>query len=210
MVRYRFGAPADLERHVRLFAGSFFLPCATLPGRRGSRVAVEIIFSGGDRPLLHGRVLSRLRDGVHLEVPSARETARWLPGPDSPRRLRRRFPCDLFVEAQPPESEPWLCRALDVSEGGLRLATGSLETGVAGDQVELTLLSPEPDLSALALRARLCWAGKREAGLELLERPPALATLVQRLESSHEESIELTHSEDCPCRGSVAIGQRQP
>ncbi len=210
MVRYRFGAPADLERHVRLFAGSFFLPCATLPGRRGSRVAVEIAFPEGDRPLLHGRVLSRSRDGLFIAAPTARATARWLPGPDSPRRLYRRWACDLFVEVQSPDSEPWLCRALDLNEKGLRLATGSFETGVADDPVTLTLLSPDLDLSAFALHARLCWAGKGEAGLELLDGPPSLAALVQRLQSSHEESLELTHSEDCVCRGSVAIGQRQP
>lgn len=211
MVRYLFDAPAELERHVRLAGGSFFLPCAKLPGGRGSRVAVEIAFSReSDRPLLHGRVLSRSREGVFIEAPSARATARWLPGPDAPRRLHRRFPCDLFVEVQPPHADPWLCRALDLGEGGLRLATGSFETGVEGDQVALTLVSPELDLAAVALRARLCWAGTREAGLQLLEPPPLLAALLQRLESSHQESIELIHSESCACRGGVAIGQRQP
>ena len=123
--------------------GGLFLPDPHMPGEPGSRVIVEIaVPETSDGPLLHGRVRERVHDGVWLDVPSARPAARWEPDPRGPRRQHRRLACELFVEVQPQGGAPWLCRALDMSERGLRIATG-FEIGIRGDELSATLLSPE-------------------------------------------------------------------
>lgn len=213
MVSYRFDSAAEFDRHVRLGNGLFYLPEPSLPGGPGSRVVVEIVIPSmeDDPPVLHGRVLRRSRDGVWLEASSARAAARWMPEPDAPRRSQRRLACDLFVEVQPRGVGPWLCRAHDLSAGGLRVATGSFETGVAGDEVALTLIPPDLRIAPLNLRARLCWAGAREAGLQLIDPPPELARVLRLLKSSWMGVIELSHGgRGCPCEENTAIGQRQP
>lgn len=209
VIRYRFESAAEFERHLRLGDGVFFVPGVDIAGMQGERVVVEIVFPHtDDSPMLHGRLLSRPGDGVWLEAPSARAAARWAPGPDSPRRRTRRIACDLFVEIRSPDVNPWLCRALDLSETGIRLATGSFETGVAGDEVTLTLLLHES--SPVEVRARLCWAGARAAGFELLEPPRELKPLLRVLSMSQRNVHDLAHSEACPCSTPPATGQRQP
>jgi hypothetical protein len=207
LVRYRFDSAADLERHLRL-AAAFFLPWSA-PVAPGDRVAVELVLPEGDAPLVHGTVISRSRSGVYLQAPSARAAARWQPDVSAPRRRHRRFACGMFVEVQPPGAQPWLCRAIDLSEGGVRLATGSFEAGIAGDEVKLTLLSPGLDMPSVELPARLSWAGSREAGLSL-SPSESVAALAHALEAGERESIELVHSEGCACVGARAAGQRQP
>ena len=209
VIRYRFQSAAEFERHLRLGDGVFFVPGVDIAGMQGERVVVEIVFPHtDDSPMLHGRLLSRPGDGVWLEAPSARAAARWAPGADSPRRRQRRIPCDLFVEIRTPEMNPWLCRALDLSESGIRLATGSFETGVAGDVVTLTLLPDEA--SPVESRARLGWAGAREAGFALIQRPRALKALLRVLSMSERNVYDLAHSDECPCGAAPATGQRHP
>ena len=212
LVRYRFESPAHVARHVRLGDG-FFLPDRTHRCAPGSRVMVEIaFFTSDERPLVHGRVRWRKRDGVWLDAPSARATARWAPEPGAPRRRHRRFASDLFAEVRPRGALPYLCRALDLSRAGLRLGTGTLEAGVIGDQVELTLLSPQTAVSAVDLRARLVWAGAREAGLAVLSAPPELSAVIGPVEDCWQEVDELIHGESCPCQGVVerATGHLHP
>lgn len=197
LVRYRFGSPDDLYRHLRLAEG-FFVPAHALPAEVGTRAIVEIGFPGaGDPPLLHGRVRSRSRDGAFLEAPSARSTARWVPGPDAPRRAERRLACDLFVEVGAPGAEPWICRAVDLSARGMRIAAGSAEFGLAGDEVEVTVLSPDPDLAAV--KARIAWASGRSAGLELLEGTGALRPLLAAVEARWASVQEIDHDGSCVC-----------
>ena len=205
IVRYRFDGRGALERHLRFGGGFFFVPGPTLPGGPGARVAVELQFLDSDEaPLVHGRIVSRLRDGVWLDAPLARAASRWAPGPDSPRRVHRRLACDLFVEVKPRDAAPWLCRALDVSEAGLRLGTGSFETGVAGDDVEMTVLSPDGDLPPIDVRGRLCWSGAREAGLTLLSPPSGMADLMAVVESRWVALHEVEHASDCRCSSPIA------
>src|SRR5438132_3018711 len=168
-VRYRFESLGALQRHLRLGAG-FFLPDEALPGGPGSRVIVEVaVPETSDHPLLHGRVRERFRDGVWLDLPSARPASRWEPDPDAPRRRHRRLACALFAEVRPRGAEPWLCRALDLSDRGLRVATG-FETGFRGDDVSATLISSDAHLSPATLRGRVVWAASRETGIEVIER----------------------------------------
>lgn len=200
MIRYRFESPAALERHLRYGDGGFFVPFPGVPGHSGSRVVVELALPGRDDvALLHGSLGSRSCDGVRLALPSMRAASRWTPGPDAPRRRHRRLPCDFFVEVQPAFAPAWLCRALDLSEGGIRLATGSFETGVAGDAVALTLVPAALDVDSFQLSTRLSWAGPREAGFALRALAPELLRVLQALESRWVSLHELSHSALCPC-----------
>ena len=196
LVRYSFESPAHLARHLTLGEG-LFLPERALPCGPGARVLVEIGFPhASDSPLLHGRVRARERAGLWVDLPSARAMARWVPAVEAPRRRHRRLASDLFAEVRPAETTPYLCRVLDLSAGGVRLATGSLEAGLRGDEVDLTLLAPgEP---ALELRARLVWSGAREAGLELFDAGP-LAGLIAVAEARWSSVQQIPHDAACSC-----------
>ncbi len=209
-VRYRFESLSALQRHLRLGNG-FFLPDAALPGGPGARVIVEIgVPETTDHPLLHGRVRERLRDGVWLDLPAARPAARWAPDAGGPRRHHRRIACELYVEVQPRGGEAWLCRALDLSEGGVRIATG-LETGIRGDEVVATLLPPDGHLPPANSRGRVVWAASRETGIELLDRTPQLETLLAAAAGRWALVQEIEHARDCACaQRDLATGQRQP
>src|SRR5947208_1687452 len=166
-VRYRFESLGAFQRHLRLGPG-FFLPNVDLPGGPGSRVIVEVaVPETSDHPLLHGRVRERVCDGVWLDLPSARPAARWEPDPDGPRRQHRRLACELFVEVQAKDGAPFICRALDLSDRGLRMGT-VLETGNRGDELTATLLIPGVHLAPAWVRGRVVWAGSRETGVEIL------------------------------------------
>ena len=209
-IRYRFQSLGALQRHLRLGSG-FFLPEAALPGEPGSRVIVEVsVPETSDRPLLHGRVRERVRDGVWLDLPAARPASRWAPDPDGPRRRDRRLACELLAEVQPRGAEPWLCRALDLSGHGLRIATG-METGVRGDDVAATLISPDPDLAPATLSGRVVWAASRETGIEVLEHSPEYDLLLGAAASRWALVKEIEHESACACsQGEVATGQRHP
>ena len=164
LVRYRFRSPEGLHRHLRL--GNGFVVGQPAPRHRVARAIVEVEFDGGTTLLLHGQVRSRSDRGAIIEVPLAR-SVRWMGEIEGAQRREKRIACDLFVEVKPPGGDAWLCRALDVSPHGLRLAAGAMDLGVAGDRMELTLLAADNRVPPVAAAARLSWAGMREAGLEL-------------------------------------------
>ena len=198
MIRYRFESRAALDRHLR-YGDGFYVPAPDL-SVFGARVVVELVLEDdADPALLHGFVGSRSFDGVRLAMPSVRAAARWSPGPDSPRRRHRRTACDLFVEVHPAHGSPWLCRALDVSEGGIRLASGAFDAGVAGDEVSLALLPPDARFSPIDVRAQLCWSGARDAGLAFSSEPRDLKFLLGALEERGLSVRELSHSASCAC-----------
>ena len=202
LVRYRFGSVDDLFRHLRV-ADGFFVP-RTAPPEPSTRAIVEVSFpDGGDRLLLHGSIRVISAYGAWLDVPTARTTARWMAGPEGPRREHRRMACDLLVEVHPRGASPWLCRALDVSEGGLRLAAGSMELGVMHDEVAMTLLSPDGSAGPVDACGRLAWAGVREAGMQLLGRGSGFAELLGNVERRWAAALEIDHDTACSCAGPV-------
>jgi len=208
-VRYRFSSMFDLQRHLRLGEG-FFLPDGALPGHAGARVIVEVgLPENADRPLLHGRVRARDDSGVWLDLPMARPTARWAPDPGAPRRKVPRVACDLFVEIHPPGAEPWLCRALDVSETGVRVGS-ALETGVRGDELQGVLLQADGHLPPAPFRGRVIWAGQRETGLELVGDSAEFRTLLSFAAGRWQLVREIDHDDRCPCLQGSAKGQRHP
>src|SRR5689334_18305562 len=199
-----------LQRHLRLGAG-FFLPERALRACAGARVIVEVaVPETPDRPLLHGRIRERARGGIWLDLPSARPAARWQADDDGPRRQHRRLACELFVEVQPRAEAPFVCRALDLSDRGLRVATG-LETGVRGDELNATLLTPDGSLPPASVRGRVVWSGSRETGIEILEASREYATVLAAAASRWALVEEVQHPVDCACaQRAAATGQRQP
>jgi hypothetical protein len=210
VIRFCFESGDEFQRHLRLGDGVLFVPGCQGSDKVGERVVVEIVFPHSDDALVvYGRLRSVARDGIWLEAPSVRAAALWTPGPEALRRRARRLPCDMLVEVRASGTHGWLCRALDLSASGLRLATGTFETGVEGDVFDLTLF-PQ-DAKQLNLRARLCWVRGRGAGFELLSPPPLLRPVLRAVAKSHLDVLEVVHSGACTCLSApVATGQRQP
>ena len=116
----------------------------------------------------------------------------------------------LFAEVRPRGAEPWLCRALDVSDRGLRVATG-FETGFRGDDVSATLISPDAHLSPATLRGRVVWAASRETGIEVIERSAEFDELLSVAATRWALVDKLEHTVGCACtQREIATGQRQP
>jgi hypothetical protein len=213
-VRFRFESPADLLRHVKL-ADGFFIPSRTPPSDAGGSVIVELALPGVEHPaLLHGVVREATGGGLWIEAPWSRASLRW--PPEFTRRMERRFGSDLFVEVGHPGAEPWICRAVDLSARGLRVSARSPELGVAGDLVDVTLLSPDRELAldekssglrhrssgkaiSSSIRARIAWASGRSAGLELLDDAPALASVLDELRTRWAAVPEIVHDAGCLC-----------
>jgi|SRR4051812_10271884 hypothetical protein len=207
-VRYRFESLVALQRHLRAGRG-FLLPDGALPAG-ASRVIVEVgLPEANDRPLLHGRVRERDADGIWLDLPMARPAARWTPDPNAPRRRSPRVACDLLVEIHPEGALPLLCRALDVSDRGVRLGT-ALETGVRGDRLRAVLLSADGHLPPAEIDGRVVWAAARETGLELTGESAEFRTLLALAASRWDLVREVAHGPSCACAQGAATGQRQP
>src|SRR5437660_8458442 len=183
-LRYRFESLDVYARHLRLGDG-LYLPLRPQPG---SRVAIEVSWPESPDPvLLHGRIRKRTRHGSFVDLPPT-----WMVGPLGASRGDRRVPCDLVAEVKPFDGAPYLCRALDVSQRGVRLATGAFDAGLMGDRVAITLLVPD----AMDIPSRIAWSGPPEAGLELLETPPALVSFLAACDAQWEE---LSHDAGCLC-----------
>jgi hypothetical protein len=194
-VRFRFESLADLLRHAKL-ADGFFIPSRAVPPEAGGRVIVELALPGVEHPaLLHGVVREATSGGLWIEAPWSRASFRWTP--EFTRRRNRRFGSDLFVEVGPPGAQPWMARAVDLSARGLRISARSPDLGVAGDLVDVTLISRDRELASM--RARIAWAGGRSAGLELLDEAPALASVLDDLETRWAPVQEIVHDADCLC-----------
>jgi hypothetical protein len=204
-VRYRFESAQALHRH--LAGDGFFVADPSLPGAPGSRVIVELDFDGAARSLIRGRLCSRERDGVWLDLATSHTTAWWDANAALHRRKLRRLGCDLFAEVQPSRGAPWFCRAVDLSEGGARIDTGPFQSLLPGDRVALTLISPDPMLRPAELPAKVAWAWGREAGLTVEEVTVELSGLVAGLKWRWDEVREIVHDDGCHCG---AAGHRHP
>jgi hypothetical protein len=204
-VRYRFESASALHRH--LAAGPFFIPDPTMPGEPGSRVIVEIGVKGGnEHSVVRGRLSARARDGVWLDLAFAHPTAWWNATAGLPRRARRRLGCDLFAEVRPQSGAPWFCRAVDLSEGGVRLATGPFQSLLPGDRAEVSLISSDSALQPALVNARVAWAWGREAGLSIAESSLGLRALIAAIQWRWDGAREIEHRPGCHCE----TGHRQP
>ena len=172
------------------------MPTPPQPGSEGARAIVEIGLPDGVPRFIHGRIARRLREGVWLDTPwSASLAQRMLPAPP---RAHRRFGCDLFVEAGRSGAEPWMFRALELSAGGLRLAAGSQELGVPGEELEVAVLAAE---ALSRLRAKIAWVGNRSAGLQIVDADAGFADVLLAVEARWHEVPEIAHDAGCVCIG---------
>ena len=199
LVRCRFESPVDLRRHLQQKEG-FFVPGLTIAGRPGERVIVEVNFPGeGDPPLLNGWLKDHQYGGTWLDLPYARVTSRWMAGPDSPRRRHRRVACDIYAEVRPAGSPPWICRVLDLSPHGLRIGTTSMDVGVAGDCLDVTLVNRGNEACTPSLPARIAWAGTREAGLEVHQPGKEFLAILGTTDAQWEQAPVVDHGSGCIC-----------
>jgi len=155
---------------------------------------------------VRGRLVTRARDGVWLDLAFAHSTAWWDADAGLPRRRQRRLGCDLFAEVQPDAGAPWFCRAVDISEGGVRLATGPFQSLLPGDRADVTLVSADSALQPARLEAQVTWAWGREAGLAIGELTVGLRAFITAIECRWDEARQIEHSPGCYCEA----GQRHP
>lgn len=204
-VRYHFESQGALHRHLAV--RPFFIPHPRLACAPGDRVIVEVDFEGAvEQSLLRGRVIARQPDGLTLDLAFTHPTAWWDAHGGQPRRNRRRLGCDLFAEVQPKKGPHWFCRAVDIGEGGVRLATGLFQSLLAGDHTTVTLTAADPALHPVRLEGRVAWAWGREAGVAVAESSPELRALVDAVASRWQTAEEVRHAKGCHCE----TGQRQP
>jgi hypothetical protein len=204
-VRYHFESQGALHRH--LATRPFFIPHPQLPCALGARVIVEVDFAGAVEPsLLRGRVIAQKPDGLALDLAFTHPTAWWDAHGGQPRRNRRRLGCDLFAEVQPKKGAHWFCRAVDIGEGGVRLATGPFQSLLAGDRATVTLSAADPAVQPVQIDGRVAWAWGREAGVAVEEASADLRALVDAVASRWLTAHEVQHGKGCHCE----TGQRQP
>jgi hypothetical protein len=205
LLRYRFGEPEELRRHLRLPGagpGFLFLDDHLLPFATGSRVVLEVSFKdGGHRTLFRGSIRSRERDGLWLELPHAHAALGWIRSTKKARREDRRVSADLLAEVRMPGRPTYLCRVVDLGPGGARLSCGA---------TEVTLLPPDPGLPSADVRGRVAWLGRREIGISFREPPPQVQDLVCIFEARWERSDLLSHSESCVCAQSASVPPEPP
>jgi hypothetical protein len=204
-VRYHFESQGALHRH--LAARPFFIPHPQLACAPGGRVIVEVDFAGAvEQSLLRGRVIARQPDGLTLDLAFTHPTAWWDAHGGQPRRNTRRLGCDLFAEVQPKKGAHWFCRAVDIGEGGVRLATGLFQSLLAGDHTTVTLTAADPSIQPVRLEGRVAWAWGREAGVAVEVASPELRALVDAVASRWQTAEEVQHQKGCHC----ASRPRQP
>jgi ActR/RegA family two-component response regulator len=109
------------------------------------------------------------------------------------RERRRYFRCPLEIPAEirGPDLQIVRGKALNISEGGIAIATSvSLKTGV---QVQVIFTLPDRE-SQFAVASTICWCSQGCFGLQFTSLPPHLASelqewLARRLEESLPDSV---------------------
>jgi hypothetical protein len=168
LLRSRFDHPAQLQHHlhVRDARAGYLWFAGGGDAHAGDRVALEVSFGAlSQLCILHGRVRLAEEQGLWLEVPVAGHIVRWAPGVGLPHRRHDRVAVDLLAHVTPPAGAGFLCRVLDLGEGGLRLGAGLYEAGDTGGSLTVRLLPPEGQ--PVRFSARVAWSGAAEAGVAI-------------------------------------------
>jgi hypothetical protein len=202
-LRYDIDRPERLREHLHLAggAGYFFFPSASAPD--GARAILQVTFGTIDQNLvLHGSVWARpAGGGVWLELPRARECLGRL-SQELP-RTSRRMATEQLVLAEPRELPGFLCRLIDVGDGGARLCAGAAEVGSGGHQLRIALPEAGPSGGRLEAYGRVAWSGDGEVGVawdrrDLASRATGLR-LLQTAEDEWEQAPNGAHSPGCRC-----------
>lgn len=212
LLRHRFETLAQVREHLHVQEGRslFYFRDTSLNAQGGDRALLEISTSE-QQMLLRGTVVSRDLSGFWLEFPDGR-LARRLGEPDSglSQRRQRRIPMDLMVELKSRTSR--VGRIMDVSMGGARI--GSVHGVAAGQQVELRLLSPLPDVPTALGRADVLRAGNAEMALRFVRSDPPTRVAATRLLDAAQKawalSVELPHAPGCCGKSGILFEPPMP
>jgi hypothetical protein len=197
LLRHRFETLAQVREHLHVQEGRslFYFRHTGLEAEGGDRALLEISTSE-QQMLLRGTVVSRDVSGFWLDFPDGRLAKRLADGGLAQRR-QRRVPMDLMVEIRSRTSR--VGRILDVSMGGARL--GGAQGLVAGQEVELRLLSPLPEVPSSLGRAEVLRAGAGEAAVRFvrsdLSTRVAATKLLDAAQKAWARSVELPHAPGC-------------
>jgi hypothetical protein len=211
-LRYDTARPDSLRDHVHLVdaAGYFFFPTVAAPC--GTSAVLQVVFTGlgvpDERLLLRGTVWSRsVPGGVWLELPHGRECLRRLAAGGT--RGSPRLATDQLVLLEPRNRPGLLCRLLEVSEGGARLAGCANDLGGEGLPLRVALPEAGPSGGRLEAYGRVAWARDGDVGVVWDRRDLASRAAVLRLLQTAEDEWEVAqnamHPTDCRC----ASGQRR-
>ena len=211
LLRHRFETLAQVREHLHFQEGRslFYFHDPALKAEGGDHVLLEISTSE-QQMLLRGAVVSRDASGLWLEFPDGR-LARRLAVEDRPlQRRQRRVPIDLVVELRNGASR--VGRILDVSIGGARL--GGVQGLPAGQEVEVRLLSPLPDVPTALGRAQVVRAAAGEVALRFVrsDAPTRVAAtkLLEAAQKAWARAIELPHVPGCCGKNGVLFEPPMP
>jgi PilZ domain-containing protein len=211
-LRYRFVNLEQARAHVHDRGGRavFFVRDEKVRFLPDAPVCISFTFDAGEVPrLLHGRVAGSVEGtGTWLELLDTRPL-RELAATGAARRSVR-LGCDATVEAR---SEKRIAsgRMLDLSVGGARLS--GIDGFVAGDRVELRLLSPDRltfhDLSY----AQVMWSAEGHMGVQFdrsdIVGRHAVARLIAETEQLWGSAWEGLHPPS-GCDGQCVVGPPPP
>ncbi len=210
LLRHRFETLAQVREHLHVHDGRslFYFRETALKAEGGDRALLEIT-TPEQQMLLRGVVVSRDISGFWLDLPDGRLARRLVEGGLAQRR-QRRVPMDLLVELKSRTSR--VGRLLDVSMGGARL--GGVQGVVAGQEVELRLLSPLPDVPSALGRAEVLRSGAGEAALRFVrsDGPTRVAAtkLLDAAQKAWARSIELPHAPGCCGKNGILFEPPMP
>ncbi len=210
LLRHRFETLAQVREHLHVQEGRslFYFRDTAMEAEGGDRALLEISTSE-QQMLLRGTVVSRDITGFWLDFPDGRLARRLADGGLSQRR-QRRVPMDLMVEIRSRTSR--VGRILDVSIGGARL--GGIQGVVAGQEVELRLLSPLPEVPTALGRAEVLRAGAGEVAVRFVrsDGPTRVAAtkLLDAAQKAWARSVELPHAPGCCGKSGILFEPPMP
>ncbi len=217
LLRYRFDAPDQLERHFHVIdrRAVFFWSANLATFAEGTRILLEISFATNEqKSTLRGTVATRetgALPGYWVVFPSG-FLQRWREQSTAERR-HGRIATDVMVRVKRAgQPEPMLGRIFDVSMMGMRL-TGVGELGTVGSELELSLFLPPRGWPTELGRGRLARVGDREAGITLLRSDPEWRKASTRLFEAAREAWQLTREVAHPalcCRGGKVLEPALP
>lgn len=200
-LRYEIDTPEHLREHVHMVdgAGYFFFDGAD--GAKGTPAALEIVFTRTDQTaLLRGVIWARPSSGgVWLELEGAAASLSRLDL--APRRADLRMGSEQLVLLQADGCAALLCRLLDVSGGGARIAVSAADAGSMGNRVRIGLPEAGPDGQQLLATGRVVWTSEREAGVvwdrDILTSRLAVRRLLELAAEEWEGARATAHPPEC-------------
>jgi hypothetical protein len=203
LVRYRFGASANLDLHFHEIDGrSFFFYPSGLQYRDGQWVFAEFGVHGATVScMLRGRVYGQQSprfNGSWFEFP-VRGFPRVLKQLEATRRSRERLAVDVTASLRRQDGAKALSRISDISATGLRLS-GLPFLLSEGEEISIEMVGGPRGQSDLG-KGRVIWVRMQEAGVEFPKPTrPSFVSILEQAELARRSSAELAHEDSCSCK----------